>query len=171
MRIFEGATEPLLLFLGQRAHQRTSGIYEFLQTTTSCPPLADELRGIVDELSRRSWEGASPLASPAAAQEWRCYLAGQAALWAMLAAAAQHRLPQTEPPQFRMALRWVRLRFEEVKRLVSAGSVREATMLGVPDIEEAVHACADAIGDLEQTLAGENHDLDPWLRKDYKAAP
>jgi hypothetical protein len=169
LRIFEGATEALIVFLGQRAHQKTSGIYEFLRTTTSCPSLADELRRIVDELSQRSWEGASPLASLDTAQEWRFYLAGQAALWAMLAAAAQHRLPQIEPPQFRMALHWVRLRFEEVSRLAKAGSIRETTMLGVDDIEQVVHAYTDAIGDLEQTLAGENHELDPWLRKDYEA--
>jgi alkylation response protein AidB-like acyl-CoA dehydrogenase len=171
MRIFEGATEPLVLFLGQRAHQKTSAIYGFLRITTNCPTLADELRAIVDELAQRQWEGANPLASLGTAQEWRFYLAGQAALWAMLAAAAQYRLPQTEPPNFRAALTWVRLRFEEVKRQVCAGSSREKTMLGVDDIAKAVLACADSIGDLEQTLAGENHDLDPWLRKEYKPTP
>ena len=49
MRIFEGATEPLLLFLGQRVHQRTSAVYDFLSSTTSCASLGDELRDAVGE--------------------------------------------------------------------------------------------------------------------------
>ena len=42
-------------------------------------------------------------------------------------------------------------------------------MLGVDDIDQVVLAYRDAIGDVEQTLAGENSSLDPWLRKDYTA--
>jgi alkylation response protein AidB-like acyl-CoA dehydrogenase len=167
MRIFEGATEPLILFLGQRAHQRTSGIYDFLGITTNSPSLSEELREVVAQLSQRSWPGAGPLATTNTAQEWRFYLAGKAALWAMLTAAAQHRLPQTEPPQFRTAIRWARLRFDEAKRLATAGGTRDETMLGVDDISQVVLAYGDAIGDIEQTLAGENHQLDPWLRKEY----
>jgi natural product biosynthesis luciferase-like monooxygenase protein/amino acid adenylation domain-containing protein len=130
LRIFEGPTETLEMFLGASATGDT--LSQFISNDLGAPQVAQELKTAVAELTDKGERG------------WVLWQAGKLATHAILWAASGSE--------------WARRQFQKAR----------------PEIQEPptpVAGYQDAIGDLEQTLPCEDHDLDPMLRRDAAAAP
>jgi alkylation response protein AidB-like acyl-CoA dehydrogenase len=158
-RIFEGASEPLLAFLGAAALAPSSDLYRALRGELRAPAEADALAEAVTRLRARTF-GGEPLA-----RAWQCALAGRAALWAVLAAALAAK-PEGRPAELQAhALAWARAE-RAAACAEAAGGVREEAFLpaGVA-LDAAVASVVAPIGDVELQLPAERWELDPLLRR------
>jgi len=157
-RIFEGATEPLRAFLGAEALSPTSGFASWLVDTLRAPELAAELEPALAKLRAR--EAPSALAGGrASARAWQAALAGEAAEWALLAAAARGRGSAH-------AGDWALARFREALARAAGGAPHTPPLLASDEARKAVDAFTAEIGDCEQALPGERTERDPLLSRD-----
>jgi alkylation response protein AidB-like acyl-CoA dehydrogenase len=159
-RIFEGASEPLLAFLGAAALARSSELYRALRDELAAPALADQLGGAVERLRERALGAEEKLS-----RAWQCALAGRAALWAVLAAALAAK-PGGRPAALQAhALAWAGAELETACDEAARGSREETFLPSALALDEAVAAVVTPIGDVEQQLPAERWDLDPLLRR------
>lgn len=163
LRIFEGPTETMQMFLGSRVIHAAAPFEAWLAVGRGAPTIAARLRVIAEEGGRRI-EGASSsrIADRASRQRWAQYLVGEAAVAAALWAAAERSRRRGEDMD--AALAWAEAAFSRAALRLRVGADEEATM---PDAQLAV-ARADAlratIGDVEQELPGADEQLDTLLR-------
>ena len=155
-RIFEGASEPLLAFVGAAALAPASDLYRALRDELRAPAVADALGDAVLRMRARK------LGGEALSRAWQCALAGRAALWAVLAAALEAR---SAGPLDARALAWARAELAAACADAAAGVREEAFLPGGAELESALATVLAPIGDVEQQLPAERWDLDPLLRR------
>jgi hypothetical protein len=156
-RIFEGASEPLLAFIGAAALAPTSDLYRALREELRAPAEADAVGEAVTRLRARKL-GGEPLS-----RAWQCALAGRAGLWAVLAAALGTR-PETALQQ--RALAWARAERAAACGEAAGGTREEAFLPAAAELDAALASVLAPIGDLEPRLPAERWELDPLLRRD-----
>jgi alkylation response protein AidB-like acyl-CoA dehydrogenase len=163
-RIFEGTSEALLAYVGQQALVAGSDVYSFLRGELGADAVADRLLATVRGIPGR--HGAWGAADPKPPRTWVVALAGDAAVWALLAAAAEAELTRApERPAATRAAEWAQLRFAEACARASAGSSGERVIVDPAEAEAIAASWSEAIGDVEQCLPGERRGLDPLLRR------
>lgn len=139
LRILEGPSEALYAHLGALA--RTSG---------------NPLARWIGELSAAP--GAAPERLPAAgAGQWQDWRNGEFAAWTLLAACARGEAAQ-----------WAARRLQRLRQAIAAEQAAVQACPSGAALLARVGGHALAIGDVEQGLPGEEHRLDPLLRR---AAP
>jgi acyl-CoA synthetase (AMP-forming)/AMP-acid ligase II/alkylation response protein AidB-like acyl-CoA dehydrogenase/acyl carrier protein len=148
LRIFEGPTETLSAFLGSAATTGRGDLFQFLGETLGASEVAARLHAAVAELPGA--ESGSP-----AAEQWRLDRAGRLATCAILMAAA---------PRTGRTADWARAQFDDVAARAASGP--PAFGGGAEALAREITGYASTIGDLEQTLAGEDSELDPYLRRE-----
>ena len=159
-RIFEGASEALVAFLGAQVLNPRSELIATVRDSLGAGATAERLEGAARVLRERA-SGAD-----AATRAAHCAVAGWAGAWALLAACLAADPQRAPDPLGTRARTWAGLRFEAaVERAVGAGRP-DALELDAAALEEVVSGYADAIGDVEQSLPGERLGLDPLLRRD-----
>ncbi|ALG12171.1 acyl-CoA dehydrogenase family protein [Kibdelosporangium phytohabitans] len=149
-RIFEGASEALVDFLGARVTTQGERVGDLLRDAGAAD-VGDRLGVAVAELKARP---ASPLGDHAA-KDARKALAGKAFTWAFAVAAVRARGGGQQ-----WALEFVEQRFEQA--LAACGT--ELTIASPEELEHIVAGYADRIGDVEQSLPGARIGLDSLLR-------
>ncbi len=165
-RIFEGPSEPLEAFLGASALLPASDLQRFLREELAGGSEADALDASVAELRKRVAGGAVPAGGARAARAWECALAGRAAMWALVTAAAGQDVARSAAPEGELATAWLRRRFEQACHEARSGLAAETAMIDPPAAEKLAEAYAAGIGDVEQQLPGERHERDPLLRRE-----
>ncbi len=164
-RIFEGTTEALIAYVGSQALAANSDVYAFLRQHLGAERVADELENSVRVMRGRR------LAATELPRPWQCALAGWAAMWALLAAAGAKDLERRKDPALARAVEWARLRFADASTAAASGSTREQAMPSAVEAEAWIASYATSIGDVDQQLPGERHDLDPLLRREAPDRP
>lgn len=150
-RLFEGPTETLYVFVGKRVLEGSPAYFQYLEHALGGKPLADELRGALGGLGQRFERDGHERAQ---VENRLAYLAGElAALY--LACACSRTLPP-------YAREWLRGRIASVP--LGRGARTPVTELERGALDQAI---ARQIGDLEQTLPGEDVQLDAYLRKSW----
>jgi alkylation response protein AidB-like acyl-CoA dehydrogenase len=162
-RIFEGTSDALHAYLGQQAVNPGSEIYRALRDDLAADPIADELEAAIRSLRGRASSGS---AGGALARGWQLQLAGQAACAALAAASVAADLSRAPSPQLEHASEWARRELASALARAAQGGPEEAALLPRADLEKAVAAFADSIGDVDQHLPGGRIGLDPILRRD-----
>lgn len=158
-RIFEGASEALVGFVGGQALNPRSELYRMLREDLAAAPLADRLADAVTDMRERRHAGA-PLPRP-----WQLALSGQAATWALVTGAL-HAEAERVPVALREGVgAWAEARFADAVARAARGGDDTAALVASEALREAVDAYAGSIGDVEQTLPGERLGLDPLLRR------
>jgi alkylation response protein AidB-like acyl-CoA dehydrogenase len=158
-RIFEGASEPLLAFLGAAALAPSSDLHRALREELAAPAAAERLAAAVAKLRERTL-GGEKMSRP-----WQCALAGRAALWAVLAAALGAK-PGGRPAALQAhAQAWADGELAAACAEAASGTREEAFLPAGAALDEAVAATLAPIGDVEQQLPAERWDLDPLLRR------
>jgi alkylation response protein AidB-like acyl-CoA dehydrogenase len=158
-RIFEGASEPLLAFVGAAALSPRSDLHRALSEELAAPEEADRLAEAVADLRARKLDG-EPLARP-----WQCALAGQAAQWAVLSAALGAAPNGRAAALQESARAWARAELDAACSAAREGVREEAFLLAGAALDDAVAAVLAPAGDVELSLPGERWELDPLLRR------
>lgn len=164
-RVFEGPTEALRMHLGSSISHGSAELDAFL-AGLGAAGLGERLREAAQALGSRLTGPASPFPDHSSGLRWAHALTGEAATWALLEAAVTSIAGRegADPAALRRAGAWARMRFDEVLRRGLSASSSEAALLGAGEVERVVEALTAAVGDVEQTAAGEEGDLDEILR-------
>jgi acyl-CoA synthetase (AMP-forming)/AMP-acid ligase II/alkylation response protein AidB-like acyl-CoA dehydrogenase/acyl carrier protein len=163
LRILEGPSETLTMHLGAGAAQPDNGVERFIAGALGRPLLAAELAAAVGEAR----PGAADTAD-AAAMQWLDYRRGELCAWALLLGATEQRAMLDPGARAGAAAAdWARARFDAA-RLALGAAAGAGARPGASELLARIDGYADAIGDVEQALAGEADRLDPLLRR---AAP
>ncbi len=158
-RIFEGPSEALYQFIGASLLQ-SGEIALFLRQLPGGPAVADRLEEVVTEV-REQAPRRLDATDRVAALRWVYHRAGELATSALLLAALE-----SQPGASRRAAEWARARFEADARKALQGSPEETALLSPMEAASLLEELAGAIGDVEQELAGEDHVIDPLLRRE-----
>jgi acyl-CoA synthetase (AMP-forming)/AMP-acid ligase II/alkylation response protein AidB-like acyl-CoA dehydrogenase/acyl carrier protein len=158
-RILEGPTEALVMYLGSRVVNDRSALHRFLDADLGAASIAARLAEVADEVHARC-TGTAPRFGDGApdARRFAYALIGQVATDAVLAAV----MPADAPAHCRV---WAQQHFEAsvdaaMERSSQSGFTLDAGALGA-----VVDSYETAIGDIEQTLAGEDTLLDAMLAR------
>lgn len=151
LRIFEGPTETLNLFLGSRVMHEFTALSQFLQELKGSD-VATKLKQAVEQL----FQSESNFSDRIAANQWKTGIAGELATWAVLWVVSRARNLQG-------AATWAQLQFE--KKLAETNRTAATILLQAEQLTHITAGYCNAIGDIEQTLAGEDQELDLLLRK------
>jgi alkylation response protein AidB-like acyl-CoA dehydrogenase len=169
-RIFEGPSEALAEFLGSRALiEDAPGVYGFLRNELGSPEIADRLAACAEQLRARPIEalaGSHPGLAPNPAHAWRCALAADALAWAFLAASLARAAGPAPAAGLRRAAEWTRRAFEDAARRAVEGDIARAALAPLDELAPVIEGYTGAIGDVEQSLAGECRQYDPLLRRE-----
>ncbi len=161
LRIGEGPNESLNIFLGKSV-LHTDSLELFLRDRLQAPQLADQLKEAADRINNRCLNVGIPFDDRSLAMAWAYALTGEVAIAALLLAAVQSPLSAQRATSIED---WARCRFEQSLRDAIAGVPTEALIANADSIRTAINAYNATINDIEQTLAGEDHELDEFLQR------
>lgn len=164
LRIFEGPTEALHLFLGSRVFNQPQPLEQFLVEHLKAPVVVEELRAAVQQLQDFTASPQAPFPDQTASRRWAYSVAGELATLALLQAAIAG--VGSRPANWERSLHWLKWRFHT--RLQEALSLRFQPwgIASASGTAAEIDSYADTIGDIEQTLAGEEVQLEEILQRE-----
>lgn len=170
LRIFEGPTETLNMFLGMRVINQSASLETFISQDLKAPKIFARLQDAAEQIKARYGRVSTPFSDTHSANQWAITQIGELASWSMLLAAVkgstvsgEAMLLNTDRLQF--AADWAQHQFE--LKLEQALVPAETTLTGTDasTLKTVVTDFAEQIGLLDQSLAGEDYDLDNLLRQ------
>jgi hypothetical protein len=164
LSVGEGPNEPLTTQVGRKA-RLTGAIADYLAASPGGDVLAETLGAAAAEVESRWLARADLAGGRSAAQLWADALIGELAVDALLLAATRGAKRRSPSDRLRLAADWAELRFDRTLRRACEGAPEERLVPAADAIEAAVACYAEAIGDVEQSLAGEEEALDHYLCK------
>lgn len=168
-RLFEGPTETLNMFLGSRVLHQSGELHEFLCNGLGAPAVWDSLRDTAEQIQAQWSESATPFSDRPSAMRWASMLIGEVATYAILLAAVQFAVNRTRSSQLHRAVEWARSQFDQTLARALTSSTVRSVLLNGNEATDLISSYAETIGDLEQTLAGEDRALDGLLRRQETA--
>ncbi len=165
LRIFEGPTETLTAFLGSRVLNQSEELHQFLCDRLGSPSVSERLKVAAAQIDERCQGNHALFSDRATAIRWACTLTGEVAVYAVLLAAVQAATARTSDQRLHRAGEWAKLQFEQTLAKALRGTPAEAVLMSSDRTADLISSYTETIGDLEQTLAGEDHELDSFLRQ------
>jgi acyl-CoA synthetase (AMP-forming)/AMP-acid ligase II/alkylation response protein AidB-like acyl-CoA dehydrogenase/acyl carrier protein len=169
-RIFEGPTETLNMFLGSRVLHQSDELHEFLCNGLGAIAVSDSLRDAAEQIQARWSESTAPFSDRPSALRWASMLIGEVATSAIMLAAVQGIVNLTPSSRLRRAVDWAQQQFDQTLARAVSGTSVESMLLNANETTDLISSYGETIGDLEQTLAGEDDALDGLLRRNPSAA-
>jgi alkylation response protein AidB-like acyl-CoA dehydrogenase len=158
-RIFEGPTETLLHHIGSRLMLSDGPLTSFLSAQLNAADVVSQLHTARDAVKARC-AGLAGQYPGRQARDYGNYVLGELLAKALLYAVARHTGNQQTPA---WTIRWAERVFDEAIEKV-VGTDGNAWSLSASDLLHQVSGLTKDIGDVEQTLPGEEWRLDPYLR-------
>ncbi|MEO0540199.1 MAG: AMP-binding protein [Cyanobacteria bacterium P01_A01_bin.105] len=153
LRIFEGPTEALALYLGARILHQPAAVNQLL-IHLNLAPLADELFTAAERIGHYYASAQSPFTENVAARRQTHFAVGMVTAWALV------RATLTATGATDREVGWAKLQFEQsVSQALSGGAVPSSV-----DLIQQIQAYRADIGEVDQTLAGVDEALDDWLQ-------
>jgi natural product biosynthesis luciferase-like monooxygenase protein len=165
LRIFEGPTETLQMYLGQAVLHHEEEIRRFIAHRLGSPQTAERLQIAMTDISETGHENLGYFSEPLDQRHWLAFRCGELVTWSMLAAALDG-LPLTWRGRGHQdALDWAKQQFaERLHRLIESKDTCIATT--AKELTERISTYTDTIGKVEQGLPCEDRELDSMLRLD-----
>ncbi len=174
LRIFEGPTEPMNAHVGARLAHMPDGLCDFLTQELGASEEANNLRSMSAEVLEYAQTRSDSFGGIQAAKSWAHVEIGEIASFGILSACLQYQLRQATPvqaPVLMRALNWAQAHFERRRAKALQASPAQHALLDRAALEETIAGFEQTIGDVEQSLAGEDHALDALLTSEVSAAP
>lgn len=161
-RIFEGPTETMMYYMGSRFALDYSRLTEFLTAHLDAGDIAGQMLEAREIVAARC----KALDAPFGGMR-RLHLAnsllGEIVHWGVLHAVTRHIENPALADHSRVKT-WVEGRFREAIQSATGSSLAEKTSIEPAELKFLVASYEAHIGDMEQTLPGEEWELDPYLR-------
>ncbi|MEB3278828.1 MAG: AMP-binding protein [Lyngbya sp.] len=160
LRIFEGPTETLNFFLGSRVLNNSQELEQFMSQTLGAPEVYQRLiKGAEKIRARTSIESFSSLQT----RQWISIKVGELATLAILWAALHGE--NSTFKTIKRSLNWIKLNFEQKLTQAISSTPSDAVVSRSDETTDLIYSYIETIGDLEQTLVGEDLGVDEFLRK------
>ena len=192
LRIFEGPTETLNMFLGSRTTHESGSLASFISESFHAPEIAERLQKAAHEIYGRRQrdrirqsKGKEKVSDNGSNQvretRWNAIIIGEittfAILWAALhqtqiSSSADSLISSSinlSSESVSRAIEWVKFNFEE--KLRQALLTSQPTVLSPEENTELISGYTQTIGDIEQTLPAEDWELDEFLKKAHSPTP
>jgi alkylation response protein AidB-like acyl-CoA dehydrogenase/acyl carrier protein len=165
LRIFEGPTETLNMFLGSRVINQSEDLQQFLCQTLGTPEVYQHLMAAAQQICDRCTHSQSPFSDLVTAKRWASILTGEIATFAILLGVLQARAARSNSESLCRAIAWTQKNFDQ-KLAQALSKTPDELVISNAEVTAALITDYEAtIGDLEQTLAGEDNELDELLKK------
>jgi len=162
LRIFEGATEAMSVFVGARILRDLESFDTMMVKTFGTTKIGSDLKAALHNLVDRAGTGLTPQQSHVLARA-----VGELACWGITAAAIAEAAENSRTHLDIYAAHWATQRLEQ--RFASARTeVRPALTLSADVLAMHIAKYAGSIGDTEQSHAGERLTVDAFLQRDLK---
>lgn len=166
-RILEGPTEPLLMFLGSRVLNDAADFERLMAVDLEAEAVFRTVVAAAGEIAALAERG--PFSARTDAQRWACMQTGQVATDAVLLAVLKRADDGSDGAKFRR--QWAEQRFTAAIARARDRCGEQAVALDAAGLDELRDAYAAQIGEVEQTLAGEDHCGDPLLQRSGPDVP
>jgi acyl carrier protein len=163
VRIFEGPTETMIMFLGSRIASQSRPLQEFLRERLNAPAIADLVFAAAD-LAKQHHLVKGTEAEQALGVQRVSRVLGEFGLWALWLAIVENDTAGDDPELPRARV-WLRRLMNEAHARLSQPIPALELPLSTAEILAAAARHREAIGDVEQRAAGVEFDLDPLLRR------
>ena len=163
-RIFEGPTETLNMYLGSRTLNQNEELHQFLSQKLNAADIAKKLQTVAAQIQEHHLGSQAPFTDRTTSMRWAAALAGEISTYAIILAVLQEALSHSASERLSRAREWAELNFEQRCQAALSGSPVEAILADGEVASSIITNYTQTIGDLEQTLAGENHELDEFLQ-------
>jgi alkylation response protein AidB-like acyl-CoA dehydrogenase/acyl carrier protein len=161
LRIFEGPTETLNMFLGSRILNKSAELDNFLCVGLEAPEIAEVLKAAITQINAQFTNSKNNVES----RQWLYLRTGELTTWAILLAALAGKINRCDADHLQRAFTWARLNFEQKLTNLLNGTPAELIRDDADVIANQIYNYTDTIGDIEQVLAGEDTDLDQLLKQ------
>lgn len=163
LRIFEGPTETMVMFLGSRIASRSRPLDDFLRQQLRAPAIADQVLAAADVAKRQHLVQGDPAEQALGVQRVSKLLGefGINALWLAVTEAD----PTVDDVALDRSRRWLRHELAQSHARLSQPLADHAVPFKSAEILAFAAHYRAHIGDIEQQCAGEEHGLDPCLRR------
>lgn len=163
-RIFEGPTETLNMYLGSRTLNQNEELHQFLSQGLNAPDLANRLQAVAAQIQERHLGSQAPFSDRTTSMRWAAALAGEISTYAIILAVLNEAFSYSGSERLSRAREWAKLNFDQRCQAALSGSPVEAILADGEVASSIIANYTQTIGDLEQTLAGEDQELDEFLR-------
>ena len=161
LRIFEGPTETLTAFLGSRVIYQPESFKTFLCDTLSMPEIYERFEQTVQQIQDYRQ---SPFTEETKTKNWTAILCGEVAMWGVLLAVLEAKAMSSTSESLNRAIAWTKEHFQQKIAQGFAQTPDELVISSANKTTELISDYENAIGNLEQTLAGEDREVDEFLR-------
>lgn len=162
-RIFEGPTETLNMYLGSRTLNQNEELQQFLTQELNAPKIANQLQEVAEGIKERHLGGLI-FSNRTTSMNWAAALAGEVATFGIILAVLDEALNYSDSGRLQRAREWAKLNFEQKCQTALSGSAIEAILTDGEVTSSTIIDYTQTIGDLEQTLAGEDKELNRFLQ-------
>ena len=163
-RIFEGPTETLNMYMGSRLINQPDEIVTFISQILNAPQIAEMLAETAQKIQARCLKEQLSFGDRTAAIRWASALAGEVATYSILLACTEQAAANTGSSHYQVASEWLRLQLAQKEALALSQANAEAYISSATEITQLFSDYAQSIGEVEQTLAGEELALDTFLQ-------
>ncbi|MBJ7899311.1 MAG: acyl-CoA dehydrogenase [Cyanobacteria bacterium RI_101] len=164
-RIFEGPTETLNMFFGSSLIRPRKELQRFFVEILAAPQVWERLTAHTQSIYERWSKQTQPFGEKNAALGWAFSQIGELGMYAVLLAALEEKLNHQPTTALKRSRDWAEAEFKAVARRALDGATAEILVGEPEESADLIAGYEDAIGDLEQTLPGEDWRLDDYLRR------
>ena len=166
LRIFEGPTETLNMFLGSRVMNNFTELEKFICDGLESPETSQKLEYIVGKIKNHFSSKNTSFSDQQTALRYAHIRTGEIVTWGILLAAVESAYANSNTGPLRQAFNWAKLQFEQKAQEILNGVTGELIVSNSDSITHQISDYIATIGDIEQTLAGESHQLDKFLKQE-----
>ena len=163
-RIFEGPTETLNMYLGSRTLNQNQELHQFLTQELNAPDIANELQAVAAQIKERHLGNRASFSDRTTSMHWAAALAGEISTFAIIFAVLDEAMNYSGSERLKRAREWAKLNFQQKCQAAWTGSPVEAILASGEVANSTITSYTQTIGDLQQTLAGEDRELDLFLQ-------
>ncbi len=161
LRIFEGPTETLNMFLGSKFLRDSEPLNHFLKTRLKAPEVADRLLTIAQQIEKEYSGPKAPFTHSVTTRQLIHVRIGEVATTAILLAAIQKASQEQSSDDLQRANKHFESYFNQ--QISEALSLKPE--IHQQDCEREIQNYTVSIEDIEQPLHGEDSTLDPFLKQ------
>lgn len=164
LTVGEGPNESLMLYIGRNT-VHTNNIYQFLSNEWNQENIAQELKEACQKIKDYYLENKAFFKDHSATMTYTYLMIGKVTISAIIYAVMNYQNQLKSSSDLSRALQWTKLNFTETIDSVLNQHKQQSSWLKSHQITELITSYQDSIADIEQTLAGVEENLDPFLSK------
>ena len=164
LRIFEGPTETMWMFLGSRLVSESKALAAFLRAHVRASDVVTQIAEAAEIVKQRHVSGGNGADQPGRVQRM-CQLLGDFGVWTLWLAVVEYRQRSSDNSHAASAAAWLRREQARSFGRLNAPSEDYPEPLTSAELFAIAEEYRADIGDVDQHCAGVEYSLDPLLRR------